>query len=253
MNGGILGGIIGGVGAIILILFLTKKGMSDRIKGKWIKILGGIVIVVGVFTMVGKLFAVELPDPKVADGFDYPLRKYFPIKLGFLEKFVRPIGCPLHYHPGEDVFNFPGTEIYSAANGTVIFDEYQNKFSGYLVIIEHVAPPGAKFKLPDGGEIDKVWSAYYHMSKIDESNVALNKVVKKGARIGFMGDFPHGTGKRYHLHFEIRKKNLWNGSAYTYKKNTVCQKPKEWVADKFVCPNKFIRLNRPNINEKHKP
>lgn len=204
-------------------------------------------------TPVEKVSVVELPDLKVADGFDYPLRKYFPIKLGFLEKFVRPIGCPMHYHPGEDVFNLPGTGIYSSANGVVVFAGYQNKFSGYLVVIEHAAPPDAKFKLTDGGEIDKVWSAYYHMSKIDESNVALNKVVKRGTRIGFMGDFPHGSEKRYHLHFEVRKKNLWNGSAYNYKKNSVCGKPMEWVADKFVCPNKFIRLNCPNSKEKRKP
>ena len=196
-----------------------------------------------------QIATADLANPEVSDGFGYPLRNYYPMKQGFLEKNERTHGCPISYHPGEDVGSSPNTPIYSASNGRVVFAAFQNNFSGYIVVIEHTCPPGIKFKIPGGGEADKVWSAYYHMAKIDEENVALNKVVSRGKRIGFLGDFPHGSNERHHLHFEIRKINMWNGSAYISAGNreyTLCKKPKEWVAEKFVCPSKFIKLNRPN-------
>jgi len=190
----------------------------------------------------------NVSSPETSDGFNYPIRSYFPVKNGFLEKNVRTVGCPLSYHPGEDVGDSSKTPVYAASNGRVVFADYQDEFSGYIVVIEHVCPPGIRFKLPDASQTDKVWSAYYHMAAIDEANVSLDKIVTRGTRIGFMGDFPHGSGKRYHLHFEIRKVNLWNGSAYISagrREYGLCNKPKEWVAERFVCPSAFIKLNRP--------
>jgi murein DD-endopeptidase MepM/ murein hydrolase activator NlpD len=161
---------------------------------------------------------------------------------------VRSFGCPLSYHPGEDIAGPLGSPVHAVSNGTVIFfSEYQNEFSSYLVVLEHTAPPGIQFKLPGGRAAEKVWSACYHLSGIDPKNVGLNRIVKRGARIGFMGDFPHGSGKAIHLHFEIRKVNLWNGSAYISagkKEVSICNKPQEWITEHFVCPSDFIRLNR---------
>ena len=83
---------------------------------------------------------------------------------------------------------------------------------------------------------------------VDEKNIAFHRVIRRGMRIGFMGDFPHGSGKRYHLHFEIRKVNLWQGSAYISagkREYGICRKPAEWIAERFVAPSEFIKLNRP--------
>ena len=190
---------------------------------------------------------VDLSNPAVSDGFDFPLPGYFPTGNRFLERNVRSLGCPLSYHPGEDVAGHLGSAIHACSNGTVVFAECQNEFSGYVVILEHAAPPGIRFKLPGGKTAEKVWSAYYHMSGIDPQNVGLNRVVKRGQRIGYMGDFPHGSGKAIHLHFEIRKVNLWKGSAYISagrKEHSICKKPEEWITDHFVCPSDFIKLNR---------
>jgi murein DD-endopeptidase MepM/ murein hydrolase activator NlpD len=190
--------------------------------------------------------AVPSPVSQTADGFDFPVRKYFPVKFGFLQRIVRKIGCPLHYFPAEGIGGSPNTEIYAAANGVVTFAGFETIYGGYVIVMEHTAPPGNKFKLPDGGEIEKVWTAYTHLSKIDEANVTPGKAVRRGSRIGFMGDFPHGSGKNYYLHFEVRKQNLWEAGSYIYSNpNRVCKKPKKWVADRFACPSKFIRLNLP--------
>lgn len=191
---------------------------------------------------------VDRSNPAVSDGFDFPLPGYYPTGSRFLQENLRSMGCPSSFHPGEDVAGRPNSPIYAASNGTVVFAEYQHELSGYLVVLEHTPPPGIRFKLPDGTRAEKIWSAYYHMSGIDEKNIALHRVIRRGKRIGFMGDFPHGSGKRYHLHFEIRKVNLWQGSAYISagrREYGICRKPAEWIAECFVAPSEFIKLNRP--------
>ena len=194
-----------------------------------------------------KLATVEISDPKMADGFDYPTLEY---TSAIITKFLRSErGCffcsPL-YHPGVDLGGTPDTPVYAVANGIVVFADFQDVFTGYVIVIEHFAPKGIKFRLPDGEETDKVWSAYLHLRKIDMANVSLNKIITRGARLGLIGDFPYESHQDYHLHFEIRKKNLWRGAAYDEDNNIIWMQPKDYVSSKFVDPSKFIRLNRPN-------
>jgi len=194
-----------------------------------------------------RMAGVDLSNPAVSDGFDFPLPTYVPTGNRFLNRNVRSLGCPLSFHPGEDTAGSFGTSIFAASNGTVIFTGYQNEFSGYVVVLEHSAPKRFPFNLPGKKSTDKVWSAYYHMSGIDAQNIGPNNVVKRGARIGFMGDFPSGSKKSVHLHFEIRKVNPWKGSAYISlgkKEYSICNKPEEWINEHFVCPSDFIKLNR---------
>ena len=115
-----------------------------------------------------------------------------------------------------------------------------------MVVIEHFSPRDINFKLPGGEETDRVWSAYLHMREINEANVSLNRVITRGARVGFVGAFPYESQEDYHLHFEIRKKNIWEGAAYDEDYNIIWMRPKDYVNSKFVDPSKFIRLNRPN-------
>jgi murein DD-endopeptidase MepM/ murein hydrolase activator NlpD len=194
------------------------------------------------------LSKLDISDPKIADGFDYPIENYYTTMVTrFLESEKACFGCPRFYHSGVDVgMSRRDAPVCTIANGIVIFADFEDVFTGYVVVIEHISPHGINFKLPGGEETDIVWSAYLHMSRIDNNNVALNKVVARGTRIGFIGDFPYGSQEDYHLHFEIRKENIWAGSAYDEEFNSCWMQPKDYVASKFVDPSKFIRLNRPN-------
>ena len=194
------------------------------------------------------LSKLNISDPRIADGFDYPIENYYTTMVTrFLECRKACFACPRFYHSGVDVgMSRQDAPVHAIANGIVIFADFEDVFTGYLVVIEHISPYGINFKLPGGEETDIVWSAYLHMSRIDNNNVALNKVVARGARIGFVGDYPYGSQEDYHLHFEIRKENIWTGLAYDEEFNSCWMQPKDYVASKFVDPSKFIRLNRPN-------
>ncbi len=193
-----------------------------------------------------KLATIDSSDPKIADGFDYPTLE---CNSAIMTKFLRSergcFGCPPLYHPGVDLRGTRDTPVFAIANGIVVFADFQDVFTGYVVVIRHIAPSGIEFRLPGGGETSRVWSAYLHLSSIEERTVALNEVIVRGAKIGFIGDFPHGSQEDYHLHFEIRKQNTWNGAACDEDFNIVWMRPKDYVSSKFVDPLKFIRMNRP--------
>jgi murein DD-endopeptidase MepM/ murein hydrolase activator NlpD len=194
-----------------------------------------------------KLATIDISDVKITDGFDYPVSNYQSnIITRFLQSVKGCFGCPRLYHPGVDVGGTRDTPVYAAANGVVVFADFQDVFTGYVVVIEHFSPKGINFKLPNGEETNSVWSTYLHMGEIDESNVSLNRIITRGARVGFVGDFPYESQEDYHLHFEIRKKNIWEGAAYDEDYNIIWMRPKDYVSSKFVDPSKFIRLNRPN-------
>lgn len=208
------------------------KGKKLRIKGK-------------AKDPSGKVFRIRATDLRYfADEFDYPTEDYY----GWNWLWYRPSGpgCDWVYHPGEDMGGDLSTPIYAVGNGVVVFAGYQGRYTGNIVVIKHTALPNTKFRLPGGGRARTVWSAYYHMSKIDGKNVKRNRAIQRGIRVGFMGGFPLGSGENVHLHFEVRKRNIWNGSAYNAPpEKSVCFKSLEWILDKFVCPTKFIELNRP--------
>ena len=190
---------------------------------------------------------IDVSDPKIADGFDYPTLDYdSAIMTTFLRSEKGCFFCTPLYHPGVDVGGTADTPVYAVANGVVVFAGFQDIFTGYVVVIEHFAPKSINFRLPGGEETDKVWSAYLHLREIDVANVSLNKVITRGTRLGLIGDFPYDSHLDYHLHFEIRKQNIWNGAPYDEDNNIIWMRPKDYVSSKFVDPSKFIHLNRPN-------
>ena len=87
-------------------------------------------------------------------------------------------------HDGIDLSAKPGTPIYAAAEGKVI---YAKRFSGYgnLLVLKH------------SGDY---FTAYSHCQSL-LANVG--KVVKQGAQIATVGRTGYATGP--HLHFEIHK------------------------------------------------
>lgn len=200
---------------------------------------------------------VLIPLTLEAAGFDYPLGKpdgkgYSNDTayggLGYLEKYK--YSCGYVFHPADDQnddnshldygsdANDAGDPVYATADGEIAFADIPTTGWGNIVFIEH----NGKFNLPEGGTVEKVWSQYAHLSSI-ANNPATGKKwkksegISKGTIIGYVGDLPHGSGKAYHLHFEIRKKYL---SAAKFP----CEWSKSKVRKYYTSPTEFIKLNR---------
>jgi len=210
--------------------------------------------------------AVEVP---VSDGFDYPLGTPDGVGYGvegygglaFLEEHdYQSDGYP-EYHPGEDWndddtgrdwdgdSNDAGDPVYAISNGIVRHAQYQSAGWGYLVLIEHKPLPGQKFVLPDSTELTAVWSQYGHLASIDP-NVQENQPVRRGQQIGTVGDYPHGSGGAYHLHFEVRiqYRDPWAFVHNTWSDETDYQPwPESRVKEYYTDPSDFINQYRPQI------
>lgn len=87
------------------------------------------------------------------------------------------------WHKGIDIASWPGAPIVASAEGLVIFTGFHQGY-GLTVIVQH----------------DYGFQTYYaHLSRI---KTYLNKTVKRGEIIGFLGKTGLATG--YHLHYEVR-------------------------------------------------
>lgn len=86
-------------------------------------------------------------------------------------------------HYGVDFRADKGTNVFSAADGRVVFAGKQRGF-GKLVIIDH------------GGGVE---TYYAHLSRIKTKE---GKRVDRGDRVGLVGKTGNATGA--HLHFEVR-------------------------------------------------
>lgn len=86
-------------------------------------------------------------------------------------------------HEGMDIAAAIGTPIYAAIDGTVSFAGWETGYGNFI-----------KIQHPNGLE-----TSYGHCSKID---VSVGQKVKKGDKIGEVGNTGKSTGP--HLHFEVR-------------------------------------------------
>ena len=195
-----------------------------------------------------------------AEGFNFPLGPpggtgYSPDGIfGGLEYLQRhEYGCGLTYHPGEDWndnntgldagmnSNDANDPVYAASGGTIEYAKKPDDNWGFIVLIKHTGT----FRLPEGGTVSAVWSQYAHLSSVatnPDTGVVWTRsdAVRRGQQIGNVGDLKHGSGKNFHLHFEIRKKSL--GAA-----KFPCEWEKATVQDYYTEPAAFINLNRPNL------
>ena len=86
-------------------------------------------------------------------------------------------------HTGIDYSAEPGTPVYAAGKGKVVFSD-ERILTGLTVVIEHL--PG-------------VYSLYYHMNSLE---VEPEEIIKAGRLIGTVGATGLATGA--HLHWELR-------------------------------------------------
>jgi len=119
--------------------------------------------------------------------FDWPTRGSITQGYGCTGYYINPPrGSCAHFHDGIDIANGSGTPIYSAANGVVAFigwNPYEYN-PAFIVVIAH------------GGGISTL---YAHM--LATYPVSVGQTVRKGQRIGSMGNTGGSFGS--HLHFEV--------------------------------------------------
>lgn len=215
---------------------------------KLLLVLISSVAIVLFFLPQSSYAGVDIP---IADGFDFPLGApngdgySLGDGLSFLERWDYSRDGVAEYHPGEDWNddnsgndfggdkNDAGDPVYAVADGMVVFAGYGRESWGYVVMIEH--------KLNDGSSY---WSQYGHLANIGEK-VIVGDLIKRGSIIGYVGDYFHGTGRNYHLHFEIRKK-------YRPATAFVMNWSKEKVLEYYVNPSDFINNHRPQKGQKLK-
>lgn len=102
-----------------------------------------------------------------------------------------PGGVGSTEHAGIDIGVPSGTPIQAVKDGRVVFAGDGDGY-GNLVIIQHN---------------DGTFTKYAHQSEI---NCRVGQDVQAGDVIGKVGSTGHSTGP--HLHFEVRKGDMWNGA-----------------------------------------
>lgn len=118
-------------------------------------------------------------------GFACPLRKS--IRTSAFGRRVDPFNKRFGFHTGLDLACPPGSSVYAARNGKVVFTGYNGGY-GLLVILKH----------------EHGYSTYYgHLKSV---LVKVGDVVERGAKIAVSGNSGRSTGP--HLHFEVRKNTL---------------------------------------------
>ena len=96
---------------------------------------------------------------------------------------VHPLYKVMKFHEGLDFSGSIGTDIYATGDGTVVEVEYSRRGYGNKVVISH----GFGYK-----------TLYAHMHKF---NVRRGQKVKRGEKIGVIGNTGLSTGP--HLHYEV--------------------------------------------------
>lgn len=91
------------------------------------------------------------------------------------------------FHKGIDIGEDIGTPVTVASDGVVVEAGYNNGGYGNLIIVEHE---------------NRIDTYYAHLDKI---SVKVGQKVKKGDKIGEVGNTGYSTGP--HLHFELRVDN----------------------------------------------
>ena len=115
---------------------------------------------------------------------------------GGLGNWINPLGNTPYrvtngfepWHPGVDLAADPGTPIYAAETGVVVFAGWHRDGYGELIIIDH----------GDG------WTTYY--AHLSARFVDCGDQVSRGQYIAQMGMTGNTTG--IHLHFEIRENDV---------------------------------------------
>jgi murein DD-endopeptidase MepM/ murein hydrolase activator NlpD len=140
----------------------------------------------------------------------------------------------LGIHPGEDWNGIGGgntelgQDVFSVANGRVVFAENCGRLWGNVVVIDHV--------FYENHERKKIRSLYAHLQKI---NVGAGDAVRRRQPIGTVGQDPEKLFNA-HLHLELR----WDDSLPPTYWPSSNGKDLGWIKERYVEPTSFIKEHR---------
>lgn len=152
----------------------------------------------------------------VNDTFDFPVRPPDGQGAFVTVKFWED------HHLGEDWNTAEedkdlGEPVYSCGDGIVTFSQYVSDLSSTVVTIAYRLPPG---KLPSVVEM--------MYANLDQASVASGAMVKRGQKIGSMGN-AEGKNKA-HLHWEVRQLiNLGIESNYYSQSSQGWVNPRQFI------------------------
>lgn len=118
----------------------------------------------------------------LGSGFISPLKHI--VRTSNFGRRIDPFHKRFDFHSGIDLRCSPGTKIYAARSGKVVFTGYKGGY-GLLVVIKH----------------ENDYSTYY--GHLKRALVKKGQRVKRGEVIALSGNSGRSTGP--HLHFEVRK------------------------------------------------
>jgi murein DD-endopeptidase MepM/ murein hydrolase activator NlpD len=125
---------------------------------------------------------------KIEKSFFYGLAFNPPLNEGYLTSGfghrLDPFTKKKTFHGGLDIAAPKGTDVISSADGEVIFVGRKGGY-GKLIVVKHIMGYETRY-----GHLDKM-------------AVSLGDHVKKGQKIGNVGNTGRATG--YHLHYEVRR------------------------------------------------
>ncbi|MBT33913.1 MAG: hypothetical protein CMO01_29980 [Thalassobius sp.] len=176
------------------ILMLSKEKSSALSKIRFVLIVPVVFLLISAFsssftpqnTLTPEVVSVVttfVPEVKEEITFDVPITSKESAISSRYGMRMNPIQKKEQFHRGIDFKAPKGTEIYAAAGGTIILAELSDKLYGNQIKIRHS---------------DGTITGYSHMNDLD---VKKGDTVKKGEKIGTVGNTGLSTGP--HLHFEI--------------------------------------------------
>ena len=176
----------------------------------------------------------QLPDKMLAGGYLEPRSAYTTSaydKNGNNGKESRTI------HLGIDFWIPAGTPVHALFEGrvvTAVNDEGDKEYGG-LIILRHLADQFEFFTL------------HGHLSLSSLESIKAGQRLKKGERIGFIGNYPENGNWVPHLHFQIMLSTLgymddFPGVAY----------PKETEVWQSICPDPNLLFANPGLQYKPK-
>lgn len=153
-------------------------------------------------------------------------------------------------HLGIDLWLEKGTPIHAFIDGKVVVKTNNNSEKGYggLVILEH------KIKKL------KFYSLYGHLCNVKKLKFKIGDKIRKGSKIGYLGDYHENGSWSPHLHFQLMLsllgyKNDFPGVCYYSEKSiwaSICPDPNKIFKSKNLkSSNKFSKKEIIKFREKY--
>ncbi|MCC8088301.1 MAG: M23 family metallopeptidase [Rikenellaceae bacterium] len=159
---------------------------APLIKQTWLRLDQFTKLVYAESVSLDQLMPMANDKSKMAESVPaiWPLDRSLIRNLGFFGRRRNPVtGRTGAMHEGMDFSGAIGTSIYATGNGVVVGIERKTTGYGRQILIDH----GYGYR-----------TRYAHLSKID---VVPGQIVKRGEKIGEMGNTGKSTGP--HLHYEV--------------------------------------------------